>query len=513
MVMDSPSPQSVGREFVRQYYTMLHEAPDFLYRFYSHNSSFLHCGIDPPDEEPVPAVGQNEIHKKISSLQFHDCHAKIRQVDSQWSIGGSVVIQVVGELSNNGSPMRRFMQTFVLGQQNPKKYYVHNDIFRYQDEVFVESGNETDVINEAEAEGLDIEGDSHHVTGTQENESVNTYYGEDAEPGQVQVSNGSPLEAELMEAAVSKAEEIAEPQMTMVEESKLTEANDVIVNEEAVAAQPAKEIVEDELLNVEPLKKEYVADEVVEEQRKTVPQELEPVAVAPPKPTWAAMASKNTTAPPAAAAAAASAVTGYSPKPQVAKPDVVKTEGTPATTGLSQRTPRGPRSEAVAQDGYRGTLDSGDDAGRSMQNYPDNQQVFIGNLPRNLADKDLREFFEKFGGVLDLRINRKQTTNNLPNFGFVVFDSPETVQKVLSERPLMFNGKHRVNVEEKKPKEELVARPRSASHLAGKSSAGRGMDSNMVGPRGGGGRQNVAPGGPRNYAKAAVNDEGKPGTR
>jgi len=55
---------------------------------------------------------------------------------------------------------------------------------------------------------------------------------------------------------------------------------------------------------------------------------------------------------------------------------------------------RGPRSEAVAQDGYRGTLDSGDDAGRSMQNYPDNQQVFIGNLPRNLADKDLREFFE-----------------------------------------------------------------------------------------------------------------------
>lgn len=505
MGMDSPSPQSVGREFVRQYYTMLHEAPDFLYRFYSHNSSFLHCGIDPPDEEPVPAVGQNEIHKKISSLQFHDCHAKIRQVDSQWSIGGSVVIQVVGELSNNGSPMRRFMQTFVLGQQNPKKYYVHNDIFRYQDEVFVESGNDADMINEAEAEGLDIEGESHHVTGTQENESVNTYYGEDAEPSQVQVSNGSPLEGELKEA--SKAEEVVEAQAT-VEESSLTEANDV-VNEEAVAVQTVKEIVEDELSNVEPLRKEDVVDEVMEEQRKTVPQELEPVVAAPPKPTWAAMASKNTAAPPTAAAT--SAVTGYAAKPQVAKPDVVKTEGTPVTTGLSQRAPRGPRSEAVSQDGYRGTVDSGDDAGRSMQNFPDNQQVFIGNLPRNLADKDLREFFEKFGGVLDLRINRKQTTNNLPNFGFVVFDSPETVQKVLSERPLMFNGKHRVNVEEKKPKEELVARPRSASHLAGKSSAGRGMDSNMAGR--GSGRPNVAPGGPRNYAKAAVNDEGKPGTR
>ncbi len=28
--------------------------------------------------------------------------------------------------------MRKFMQTFVLAPQAPKKYYVHNDIFRYQ---------------------------------------------------------------------------------------------------------------------------------------------------------------------------------------------------------------------------------------------------------------------------------------------------------------------------------------------------------------------------------------------
>jgi Nuclear transport factor 2 (NTF2) domain len=39
---------------------------------------------------------------------------------------------VSGELSNNGQPLRRFMQTFVLAPQSPKKYYVHNDIFRYQ---------------------------------------------------------------------------------------------------------------------------------------------------------------------------------------------------------------------------------------------------------------------------------------------------------------------------------------------------------------------------------------------
>lgn len=41
--------------------------------------------------------------------------------------------------------MRRFMQTFILVPQTPKKYYVMNDIFRYQDEVFQdESDPETE---------------------------------------------------------------------------------------------------------------------------------------------------------------------------------------------------------------------------------------------------------------------------------------------------------------------------------------------------------------------------------
>ena len=80
--------------------------------------------------------GQQEIHQKIMQLNFRDCHAKIRQVDSHETLANGVVVQVSGELSNNGEPMRRFMQTFVLAPQSPKKYYVHNDIFRYQDEVF-----------------------------------------------------------------------------------------------------------------------------------------------------------------------------------------------------------------------------------------------------------------------------------------------------------------------------------------------------------------------------------------
>lgn len=69
-------------------------------------------------------------------------------MDSQSTVGDAVVVQVTGELSNRGGPLRRFMQTFVLASQNPNQYYVHNDIFRYQDEVFQDSYDSEDEIEQ-----------------------------------------------------------------------------------------------------------------------------------------------------------------------------------------------------------------------------------------------------------------------------------------------------------------------------------------------------------------------------
>lgn len=70
-----------------------------------------------------------------------------------------ICIQVTGELSNNGQPMRRFMQTFVLVPQSPKKYYVHNDIFRYQDEVFHDTDTDTEIqeeVGECQSEEINM---------------------------------------------------------------------------------------------------------------------------------------------------------------------------------------------------------------------------------------------------------------------------------------------------------------------------------------------------------------------
>merc|ERR1712106_1241845 len=90
------------------------------------------------------AVGQVKIREKIKALDFKDVYAKVAQLDAFMTIGNGICIQVAGEISNNQEPLRRFMQTFVLGPRDHDgkapgtSFYVHNDIFRYQDDIFAE---------------------------------------------------------------------------------------------------------------------------------------------------------------------------------------------------------------------------------------------------------------------------------------------------------------------------------------------------------------------------------------
>ncbi|CAG5122718.1 unnamed protein product [Candidula unifasciata] len=272
MVMETPGPQEVGREFVRQYYTMLHEAPLHLHRFYSNNSAFVHGGVEKAGCEQPPVIGQEAIHKKIVSLNFNDCHAKIRQVDAQATVEDSVVVQVTGELSNNGEPMRRFMQTFVLVPQTPKKFYVHNDIFRYQDEVFHDEESEaeedhTAFIIDPREETLDNAGIQERVSAGPE-VTANYYL-------QEPVSNGPVHEVEALKntetaAAVVASPQSLKPQVESVPEPEASELEEAPVEED----------------RFEP-KVESKPVPVVEQPEYHEPQpEAKPV-------TWAALASKN----------------------------------------------------------------------------------------------------------------------------------------------------------------------------------------------------------------------------
>jgi len=502
MVMETPSPQCIGQEFVRQYYTILHEVPEQLHRFYSHDSCFVHGGVDKPGQATAHVQGQHDIHEKIMSLNFRDCYVKIGQVDSQPTVGSAVVVQVTGELSNNGEPMRRFMQTFVLVSQSPKKYYVHNDIFRYQDEVFSDGDTDTECTVEdvpayrvAEVEQEDpVMLESPPVSAPASQPASSMYY--ESTPTQPPLTNGT---THLEEDLHSLPPPHAEPEHVHQ------------------ASPPAPEPEEEEEEHVEvyeppqPQQAPQQPEKSVEPESEPVPEQ-EPQAKAPSQPTnmtWAAMISRGGgSAPVSQPEPAVKAQPVAKPQPRAPAKPAVEGEGMgapqPQRNQRPQRDQRPPNNRDQQREGQRPVdpsfMDDRRQQGPPLARFNDNQQVFVGNLPHNMSETDLKEYFERYGKVVDMRINKKNGNVQVPNYGFVVFEDANSVQDVLKNRgQFTLEDGHRINVEEKKQRNELNSRPGSGERG---SRGGRGGP--MMGGRGGrgggmgdmGGWGNRGPGGP-----------------
>ncbi|XP_012717260.2 ras GTPase-activating protein-binding protein 1 [Fundulus heteroclitus] len=449
MVMEKPSAQLVGREFVRQYYTLLNQAPDYLHRFYGKNSSYVHGGLDSNGKPAEAVYGQAEIHKRVMALSFRDCHTKIRHVDAHATLNEGVVVQVMGELSNNMQPMRKFMQTFVLAPEGTvaNKFYVHNDVFRYQDEVFGDSDSE--LPEESEDEELE----RVHSPDVAPEESAPFYdptaCPEPAVPGD-----------EEEEAAASP-----EPEHEAEKEAEAGEAE--LKAETMLETQTESLTIEDQTEKSPPT---VVAPTT---EPASAPAEAAVSAPEENRFSWASVTSKNL--PPSGAVP----VSGFpphvkatpTPQPRLEVKSETQTVQRPQRDQRPrEQRPGGPpppnRGPRPVREGEQGELET-----RRMVRYPDAHQLFVGNVPHDVDKTELKEFFEQYGNVLELRIN---SGGKLPNFGFVVFDDSEPVQKILSNRPIKFRGDVRLNVEEKKT--------RSA----------REGDRRDVRPRGPGG-----PGGPR----------------
>lgn len=167
--------------------------------------------------------------------------------------------------------------------------------------------------------------------------------------------------------------------------------------------------------------------------------------------SWASVTSKNL--PPSGAVP----VSGISPHVVKVTPTAPpRVEVKPESQTTTQRPQRDQRPREQRPGGpppvHRGPRpvregEQGESEGRRVVRYPDAHQLFVGNVPHDVDKTELKEFFEQYGTVLELRIN---SGGKLPNFGFVVFDDSEPVQKILSNRPIKFRGDVRLNVEEKK---------------------------------------------------------------
>lgn len=83
------------------------------------------------------------------------------------------------------------------------------------------------------------------------------------------------------------------------------------------------------------------------------------------------------------------------------------------------------------------------------QGYP---KVFLGGLPSNITETDLRHFFGRFGKVMEVVIMYDQEKKKSRGFGFLSFEDEASVERVTSEHYLNLNGKQ-VEVKKAEPRE------------------------------------------------------------
>lgn len=359
-------------------------------------------------EESV--IGQKAIHDKIQSLDLQQVYAKIKQVDSHSTLDNGIVVQVTGELSIGGHPMRAFVQTFVLAPETPKKFYVHNDIFRYQDDDLVSEsetndtpgeGETTPLLEQAVTDNCDFNSEKEAVVGgeSEASEAVRGMYdSQNAELGDSSVNIPGTADAQqtadLSTGAWGQFGDAAH--VGEVTQNGVEATTPQPPQEFPSATEPVEDRQDEET---------FPSGETPEQDNKTS--------------TWASRLSQQS---------------GNRP---------LNSTAIPTSQSLPQRDPRPRRTENRSQNQPLTSGLKDKKSGPTPRDTPDNHQVFVGGLPPNTLESELRDVFKEFGNVLDIRVNAK-------NFAFVVFDNAKPVTKVMNlKEPLEIRGKN-LNIEEKR---------------------------------------------------------------
>nr|DAD31470.1 TPA_asm: hypothetical protein HUJ06_010320 [Nelumbo nucifera] len=203
----APSAQVVGNAFVEQYYHILHQSPELVYRFY-HDSSML--SRPEPNGAMSSVTTMQAINEKILSLDYKDYKAEIQTADAQDSYENGVIVLVTGCLTGKDNVRRKFTQSFFLAPQD-KGYYVLNDVFRYVDE------NEAQVINPVSVNGVGASASADSLTS-------------DPEPAHVPDHPALDQATSLPEEDLNDGEEVCDPsdneEGSVIEEEVVVEPPD-----------------------------------------------------------------------------------------------------------------------------------------------------------------------------------------------------------------------------------------------------------------------------------------------
>ncbi|XP_054285565.1 heterogeneous nuclear ribonucleoprotein 27C isoform X6 [Macrosteles quadrilineatus] len=141
---------------------------------------------------------------------------------------------------------------------------------------------------------------------------------------------------------------------------------------------------------------------------------------------------------------------------------------------------------------------------KRSSSYP---KVFLGGLPSNVTETDLRTYFMRFGKVMEVVIMYDQEKKKSRGFGFLSFEDEESVERCVSEHFVNLSGKQ-VEIKKAEPRDSSKMNdnsganqwgpPQNAGHMAMGGGMGMGTPSGqMGGPMGG-----MGPMGPGNMMQS-----------
>ncbi|KAJ4755405.1 hypothetical protein LUZ62_089810 [Rhynchospora pubera] len=431
-------PHVIARAFVDQYYRILHRSPDQVYRFYQETSILSRPDVNGMMTSATTLQG---INQKIMAMDVSNYFWEIETADAQPSYLSGVFIVVTGYLTGPDRIRRPFAQSFFLAPQENNGFFVLNDILRISVDrpAVVQAVNLVPVMANG---SIHVPGNSaihlqpNGVVPVQPNGAVPLQSN-----GNVPIlssdavsvlANGTGSVETTQASLTTKSDAEVNYISETSEEDRVASVHlsngDVNVRERAMngfanggsdkrdkicnGGAPAK-------FNKEEAKKQHV-EEVAPSPQQDAPKKSYALIVMKGSPVSKPVdvAVKNT--------------------------KVVETTEKPASMTVSAKQEPAPEA-TVAND----INDSG--SNNEVRGY----SIFVKNLPVHVKADQLEEVYKKFGAIKPGGVQVRMSRFDHYWFGFVEFESIESMQAAIEAQPVTINGRE-VFCEEKRGSSRVV---------------------------------------------------------
>ncbi|KAG0590975.1 hypothetical protein KC19_1G140000 [Ceratodon purpureus] len=90
---------------------------------------------------------------------------------------------------------------------------------------------------------------------------------------------------------------------------------------------------------------------------------------------------------------------------------------------------------------------------------PKTKKIFVGGIPPSITDEEFKSYFAGFGSVVEHQIMQDHSTGRSRGFGFVTFDSEQTVEDILAHGKMHELGGKQVEIKKAEPKRAIQDSP------------------------------------------------------